>query len=354
MPLPSASDINSGGATADYTKTLYYRYFVTPPVSPYASSYSTAPTSAVFNSVINSKYGSFRTYKFDNDTLSEPYYCPYSYNNGGVFTLKKAYENATLLKSDSISFINSIQGNTSSIKYSGTNKSFQTKDEAVENFNDLITKTDAVLVSANYFLGSNVSASKPTITPTNLTDVYIQTSTTGGGSGVKSSETTLYGKFGIFYGAKAGDIVTTSDTVGGSFVQPTTNTVIGVYVDNILLIIKYLTDIRKNPNFTSVNNESQPVHTEGDKRVDEVFDAIIDSLKQTLVALKASYKKIDPTKSSAIHANRKSIDSKMNELYQLPGTQIDSYKQYYTATMVAGAMWTVLATSLIYYVFNEL
>jgi hypothetical protein len=354
MPLPSASDINSDGDTADYTKTLYYRYFVTPPVSPYVSSYSTAPTSAVFNSVINSKYGSFRTYKFNNYTLSEPYYCPYSYNNGGVFKLKTAYDSAITLNGNSISFINSIQGNSATLTYAGTNKSFQSRSDAVANFNDLLTKIQSVVDKAQYFLDTEITTLKPVLTTTNLTDAYIKTGTGVSAATAKQSETTAYGKYGIFYDNNPGDTVTTSSSSGGSFTAPSQATAVTTYISNIKQIIQILTDIRINPNFTSVNNENQPIHTNEDKRVHEVFDIIIQSLKISLVALKSSYKQIDPTKSQDIDANRKAIDSKMNELFQLPGTQIDSYKQYYTATMVAGAMWTVLATTLVYYVFNEL
>ena len=52
--------------------------------------------------------------------------------------------------------------------------------------------------------------------------------------------------------------------------------------------------------------------------------------------------------------NTEYINAKTRELYQMPGTMVDSQKSIYTQTMVAGVMWTVLATSLAYYVFNEL
>lgn len=48
------------------------------------------------------------------------------------------------------------------------------------------------------------------------------------------------------------------------------------------------------------------------------------------------------------------IETKLRELHQLPGSQIDQLNQQYNGTMMAGAMWTVLATSLVYYVFTQL
>ena len=52
--------------------------------------------------------------------------------------------------------------------------------------------------------------------------------------------------------------------------------------------------------------------------------------------------------------NTEYINTKTRELHQMDGTMVDSYKSQYSQTMVAGVMWTVLATSLTYYVFNEL
>jgi hypothetical protein len=52
--------------------------------------------------------------------------------------------------------------------------------------------------------------------------------------------------------------------------------------------------------------------------------------------------------------NTEYINKQTRELYQMPGTMVDSHKSQYSQTMVAGVMWTVLATSLAYYVFTEL
>ena len=355
--MPLFSDIQNKTSLDPYIKTLHYRYFITPTVSPYNSSF-THDISNTETTNVKNKYSTFRTY-FNNNTLNEPYYCPYTYNVGtsstSNFWLKTAYDNATSLNANSISFINSIQGNSLTIKYAGMGKPFQSISDALANFNNLIDKIDAVVINSQYFLASDITNTKPSVLNTNLTDAYIKTGSSGSdGTVAKQSETTAYGKYGIFYDNNPGDTVTTLSSSGGSFTAPTKATNVTNYITQIKQIIQILSDIRNNPNFTSVNNENQPIQNTGDKRVHEVFDIIIQSLKISLVALKSSYKQIDPTKSTDIDANRKAIDSKMNELFQLPGTQIDSYKQYYTATMVAGAMWTVLATTLVYYVFNEL
>ena len=62
----------------------------------------------------------------------------------------------------------------------------------------------------------------------------------------------------------------------------------------------------------------------------------------------------DPTKS---HIPKQSltneINGKLKELYQFPGTQVDNAKRQYSATMVAGTMWSVLALSLVYYTYTR-
>lgn len=58
--------------------------------------------------------------------------------------------------------------------------------------------------------------------------------------------------------------------------------------------------------------------------------------------------------ADSIVNNTEYINAKTRDLYQMPGTNTDAYRQQYNQTMIAGVMWTVLATSLAYYVFNEL
>jgi len=58
--------------------------------------------------------------------------------------------------------------------------------------------------------------------------------------------------------------------------------------------------------------------------------------------------------ADSIVKNTEYINAKTRDLYQMPGTNTDAYRQQYNQTMIAGVMWTVLATSLAYYVLNEL
>ena len=52
--------------------------------------------------------------------------------------------------------------------------------------------------------------------------------------------------------------------------------------------------------------------------------------------------------------NIEEIEKQLRELNQIPGTIVDQYNQQYNATMMAGAVWTVVATSLVFYVFTQL
>ena len=55
-----------------------------------------------------------------------------------------------------------------------------------------------------------------------------------------------------------------------------------------------------------------------------------------------------------IVTNTEYINTQTRKLHQMDETVVDTYKSQYSQTMVAGVIWTVLATSLTYYVFNEL
>ena len=56
---------------------------------------------------------------------------------------------------------------------------------------------------------------------------------------------------------------------------------------------------------------------------------------------------------TGIYAMRTDMDQKMRDLYQLPGTTVDTAIRGYSATMVAGTVWTCLAASLIYYSWSQ-
>ena len=56
---------------------------------------------------------------------------------------------------------------------------------------------------------------------------------------------------------------------------------------------------------------------------------------------------------TGIYAMRSDVDQKLRELYQLPGTAVDNASRGYSATMVAGTVWSCLAASLIYYSWSQ-
>jgi len=60
------------------------------------------------------------------------------------------------------------------------------------------------------------------------------------------------------------------------------------------------------------------------------------------------------TGETVFDTNRNEIVKNTGRLYQLPNTDVDSASQMYSATMVAGTIWTVFASVLVYYVFTEI
>jgi len=69
------------------------------------------------------------------------------------------------------------------------------------------------------------------------------------------------------------------------------------------------------------------------------------------------YKTADVFNPNKSHIPKQSltneINGKLKELYQFPGTQVDNAKRQYSATMVAGTVWSVLALSLVYYTYTR-
>jgi hypothetical protein len=57
---------------------------------------------------------------------------------------------------------------------------------------------------------------------------------------------------------------------------------------------------------------------------------------------------------SGVVNQRTSLDAKLQELYGAPGSINDIYSQQYDTTMYMSIVWTVLATSLLYFVFIKL
>ena len=75
-----------------------------------------------------------------------------------------------------------------------------------------------------------------------------------------------------------------------------------------------------------------------------------DNANQTILCDVDDEKIKDPT---GIYATRRDLDQKLKELYQFPGTNVDDAKRHYSATMVAGTVWSCLALSLIYYTYTR-
>ena len=334
-------------------KTLHYRYFSN--ISPYDASFGSAVV-ANLPAKYSSEYSIFYTTNFVNNTLIGPYYCPYPYsiNADTNFNLKTIYDKSTTLIDHSNSLKNAIQSGLSTMNYIGTTKPFNSVENAVLNFNDLINKINSVITDANNFLSTPITTPVFSVNSNNIITGNVQV---GSGSNKKNiyAEESSYGQYSIYFATNSADTdfqMFTRDTAIPATVSTPTNA--NSYMITLQNAITTFTNLRNNQKFTMVNNAYQPKQTINDKRVDEVFDIIIASLTQALSALKSSYKNINQDKAKSINENRAYIDSQMKELYQLPGSKIDNYKQYYTGTMVAGAVWTVLATSLIYYVFSEL
>jgi len=55
-----------------------------------------------------------------------------------------------------------------------------------------------------------------------------------------------------------------------------------------------------------------------------------------------------------IKTTRSSLDNELLNLYNIQGTIPDIYKKQVDSSLYAGILWTVLATSLVYYVFIKL
>jgi hypothetical protein len=95
------------------------------------------------------------------------------------------------------------------------------------------------------------------------------------------------------------------------------------------------------------------------KSLNGTIDKFVSALAAALVAIGTHrieielLRKYTEDKTGVYHA-RNDINSKLKELYQYPGTAVHNANTQYTATMVAGTVWAVIASGLIYYVFTEL
>jgi hypothetical protein len=67
-----------------------------------------------------------------------------------------------------------------------------------------------------------------------------------------------------------------------------------------------------------------------------------------------SYDYVTKTYNSDVLKMRGELDAKMRELYATPDSRMFEYKQSYDSTIYAGILWTILATTGLYFVFTKL
>lgn len=68
----------------------------------------------------------------------------------------------------------------------------------------------------------------------------------------------------------------------------------------------------------------------------------------------ASYQYIKSTYQNDVLKVRNELDIKMRELYGIEGSIVDERQKHYDTTMYIGLLWTILATSGLYFVFTKL
>jgi hypothetical protein len=310
------SNVLSGSTLSNtyHIKNIYYRYV------KYASANSDRTTIYNYSTIYNTDIATavtnvntiFKTFfdSFSNNTttgavsLTQPYYCPYEYNipanSSYGFNLKKAFDDAA----DVLQKCTNITESFSSIRTSpGT---------FVGDFNRIVDQTIVLCRDANYFFKTDIPLVNAPI-------------------------------------IAVGDISSSP-----YYILRVNPEKIKPLLDKVNLCKTTLTNIRNNQMFTQVNAATQPLYATGDVTVIAVFDKLIEAFTAVINVMNNQYNNIDNTKYQNIIANRGQIDANMKELYQMPDSATDVYRQQYTGTMMAGAMWTVLATSLLYYVFTEL
>lgn len=88
----------------------------------------------------------------------------------------------------------------------------------------------------------------------------------------------------------------------------------------------------------------------------DVYTVLNTRLDQSMSIPKydASYNYITNTYNSDVLKLRSELDAKMRELYGTPDSRMFEYKQSYDSTIYAGILWTILATTGLYFVFTKL
>lgn len=88
----------------------------------------------------------------------------------------------------------------------------------------------------------------------------------------------------------------------------------------------------------------------------------ISNVSNNIAALKASpnnngslppYAEIDASYNKVVNM-RNQLDLKLQQLYNLQNSAPNTYQTQLDSTVYSGILWTVLATTLVYYVFTKL
>jgi hypothetical protein len=248
-------------------------------------------------------------------SLTSAYYCPYEYEMTSPTPYKTGQ--AVFKLKDIVDITGNITTNLNSLK-TYVNSNGRNATTCATKYNLVFTDLNTLMTKANFFIPNQIPTTAPVISSADI------------------------------------DTSGAADMASYRITQTKIDAITSVFFGKISVMIDTLESIRRNSNFTSVNNAAQPKYDSSDKRVDEIFDMTIQALNESPLVLYTKKTFINPDQYDSITRNRDYIDGQLNELHQMPGSKIDSYSQLYTGTMVAGAMWTILATSLVYYVFTEL
>jgi hypothetical protein len=68
----------------------------------------------------------------------------------------------------------------------------------------------------------------------------------------------------------------------------------------------------------------------------------------------ASYQYIKNVYQNDVLKIRNELDIKMQELYGIDGSIVDEHQKHYDTTMYIGLLWTILATSSLYFLFTKI
>ena len=107
--------------------------------------------------------------------------------------------------------------------------------------------------------------------------------------------------------------------------------------DKLQTIIVDINEMTRNKRYenTNLNTHANELKNLVDANGTEDYNNIIKNYNKLLVL-------------------RSNIDVKLQELYGMPGSMNDTFIQGYDSTMYLSVIWTVLATSMLYFIFIKL